>query len=138
MSTTPRGIQPKADQAKLLQGHPGGETDHEYKIIENTDEGRILQSAIEVLDEKLKEHEDRVTALENRGALAVLSDGNQVTDFASAYISDIEPTPPISGITEDAEIITAIEDGDLWIDTTDNVIKRYESGLWLIKGAAYL
>jgi hypothetical protein len=153
MSTAPRGMQPKADQAKLLSGHPGGETSHEYKFIENTDAGRVLQTGVETLDQGLYDlntlildlssnFEDRVSQLENRGALAILSNGNQVIDFASAYISNQQPTPPISGIDEAAEIITTIKDGDLWFNTVDNVIMRYEgtypSGSWKIKGAAYL
>jgi len=51
MSTTPRGIQIKGDQAKLLESP--AETSHEYKIIEDTDEGRVLQTAIEALDSGL-------------------------------------------------------------------------------------
>jgi len=140
MSTTPRGIQIKGDQATLLK-HPV-ETSHDYIVITNAPSGLVLQPAIEALDTKLGEFEDRISTLEGRGTLAVLSNGNQVTNFASAYISDTLPIPPISAI--DGSIMSfALSAGDIWISTTDNVIKRYESdGLggyqWTINGAAYL
>jgi hypothetical protein len=115
--STPRGRQIKTDQGKLLTSP---ETAYTYQIIEDTPTGRILQNALEALD-----------AASGRGTIAVLeADGQTIARYTSAYIS---PTEPTAGID-----IEAINEGDLWFDTTDNVIKRYNGTIWVIKGAAYL
>ena len=144
MSTSPtglRGRQIKADQATLLVSPD--ETAHNYFVISNSLSGLVLKTAVEALDYKISElvdiiedHENRITTLEGRGTLAVLTSGNQVQYFANGYISDLMPVPPITGLS--GSITESLCAGDLWFDTADNVIKQYTDTGWVIKGAAYL
>ena len=134
MSSVSRGRQIKTDQAKLLEEAEAGYT---YKIIENTPEGLVLQKALEALDNKFASIDDRLIIVENRGAIAHLDEiGKNVTGFTSAYISAVEPDPPI--ILPNGSEVSTINEGDLWFDTTNNVVKRYTGTEWAIKGAAYL
>lgn len=116
MSSVPRGRQIKTDQAKLLEEEAA---DYTYKVIENTPEGLVLQKALEALDESAA-----------RGSVAVLENGQDIVGYANVYISDMEPT--IGGDIEQ------INEGDVWVDTDNNVIRRYTGTEWVIKGAAYL
>jgi hypothetical protein len=113
--STPRGRQIKADQAKLLDETAASYT---YQIIENTEEGRILQNAIQTLD----------SAAGTGSIIKLAADGIEIVGSANAYISPATPAPTAM----------AIASGDIWFDTTDNVIKLYNGTIWQTFGAAYL
>jgi len=86
--STPRGIQTKTDQSKLLTEVESGYT---YKIIENTEDGRILQSALESLDDKVGGFEtffftESLTAT-SLSAGNILADTISATSISTEYLS---------------------------------------------------
>lgn len=49
--------------------------------------------------------------------------GGTIRQYSGIKISPVEPTP--------------IKDGDVWIDTTNNILKYRVSGTWITLGATY-
>jgi len=64
------------------------------------------------------------------GVTLLETNGTAIAGTAKAYSSTHEPNLTSLGVYMSA--------GDIWFDTTANVIKRYNGGSWVIFGAAYL